>query len=511
MIRFGPGGIPLSCKGRTLRDGLEDVHTLGLTAIEVQFVRVNLFERYVSENEIGLTSRDIENELVIQVTRKHKTKKGAESTMDPGLKLEHGDLLSILASGIVKDYRELAELKEISKELDIYFSIHTPYYMDLLGGGEITRKSIESIKWCGILANDIGAKVVVTHLGLYGKHSKNKALEKVIVNIRELRDWYKNHNISASLGIETSGKQEVFGDLDEILSVCKRVSGVVPVLNFAHMHARGNGNLKKKEDFQKIFDSSLKITKGGLYTHFSGVEYFNGNEKRYTPIKKGDLKFEPLAECILDNNVDITIISGSPLLEHDAMYMKVILERVLTRKEAKAMRAAAKKSTKAEAKKAKPKPKPKKPAKKKAKPKPKAKPKKAAKKKAKAKPKKTTKKKPKGKPKKKAKKKTKAKAKPKKATKKKPKGKPKKKAKKKPKAKAKKAVKKKAKTTKKKPKGKPKKTTKKKPKAKGRPKKAAKKKIKPKTKKTAKKKVKSKAKSKGKAKRKRGKSGGKKR
>jgi deoxyribonuclease-4 len=273
------------------------------------------------------------------------------------------------------------------------------------------------------------------------------------------------------LGIETSGKQEVFGDLDEILSVCKRVSGVVPVLNFAHMHARGNGNLKKKEDFQNIFDSSLKITKDGLYTHFSGVEYFNGNEKRYTPIKKGDLKFEPLAECILDNNVDITIISGSPLLEHDAMYMKVILERVLTRREAKAMRAAAKKSTKAEEKKVKPK----------------AKPKKAAKKKPKAKPKKAVKKKPKGKPKK--------------ATKKKPKGKPKKAAKKKAKPKSKK-------TTKKKPKGKPKKVTKKKPKAKGKPKKAAKKKAKPKAKKSAKKKVKPKAKSKAK---KKGKSGGKKR
>lgn len=496
MIRFGPGGIPLSCKGRTLRDGLEDVHTLGLTAIEVQFVRVNLFERYVTENEIGLTPRDIENELVIQVTRKHKTKKGTESTMNPGLKLEHGDLLSILASGIVKDYRELAELKEISKELDIFFSIHTPYYMDLLGGGEITRKSIESIKWCGILASDIGAKVVVTHLGLYGKHSKNKALEKVIVNIRELRDWYKNHNIAASLGIETSGKQEVFGDLDEILNVCKRVSGVIPVLNFAHMHARGNGNLKKKEDFQKIFDSSLKISKEGLYTHFSGVEYFNGNEKRYTPIKKGDLKFEPLAECILDNNVDITIISGSPLLEHDAMYMKVILERVLTRREAKAMRAAAKKSTKAETKKEKPKPKPKKAAKKK----PKAKPKKAAKKMPKAKPKKASKKK--AKPKKPAKKKPKGKTK--KATKKKPKakGKPKKTAKKKAKAKPKKA-------TKKKPKGKPKKAAKKKPK--GKPKKVAKKKAKPKAKKSAKKKVKPKAKSKAKTKSKRGKSGGKKR
>ena len=34
----------------------------------------------------------------------------------------------------------------------------------------------------------------------------------------------------------------------------------------------------------------------------------------------------------------MTIISGSPLLEHDAMYMRVIMERVLAKREAKAER-----------------------------------------------------------------------------------------------------------------------------------------------------------------------------
>ena len=46
MIRFGPAGIPLSCKGRTLRDGIEDVHNLSLTAIEIQMVRPNVTEVY---------------------------------------------------------------------------------------------------------------------------------------------------------------------------------------------------------------------------------------------------------------------------------------------------------------------------------------------------------------------------------------------------------------------------------------------------------------------------------
>jgi deoxyribonuclease-4 len=346
MIRFGPGGIPLSCKGRTLRDGLEDVHTLGLTAIEVQFVRVNLVERHVSEDEIGMTPREIDGELVVEIFRKHPGKKGREKIINPDTKFIQGDIRCSLASGIVKDYKELADLKEISKELDIHFSIHTPYYMDLVGGGEITEKSKDSIKWCGVLANEIGGKVVVTHLGLYGRYTESTAMEKLVGNVRELRDWYKKQEFSVQIGMETSGKQEVLGDLDEVLAICKRVSGVIPVLNFAHIHARGNGSLKKKEDFQEIFDKTLRITKDNLYSHFSGVEYEDGSENRYTPIKKGDLKFEPLAECILDNNINITVISGSPLLEHDAMYMKVILERVLTRREAKAMRAAAKKESK---------------------------------------------------------------------------------------------------------------------------------------------------------------------
>jgi deoxyribonuclease-4 len=48
-----------------------------------------------------------------------------------------------------------------------------------------------------------------------------------------------------------------------------------------------------------------------------------GNAQHYTQIKKSDLKFEPFAEYLAEEGdwMDITIISDSPLLEHDAMYM----------------------------------------------------------------------------------------------------------------------------------------------------------------------------------------------
>jgi deoxyribonuclease-4 len=67
-----------------------------------------------------------------------------------------------------------------------------------------------------------------------------------------------------------------------------------------------------------------------------------GNELRLTPIKKGDLVFEKLGDALADMCPDGTIISSSPLLEHDAMYMRIIYERMVNKRIAKALRASKK-------------------------------------------------------------------------------------------------------------------------------------------------------------------------
>jgi len=288
-VRFGPAGLPLSCKGRTLVDGLEDIYRLELNTMEIQLVR-----------------------------------------------------------GIGQDIDRADEVKDLADKLDIELYVHAPYYMDLAGDDEEVKRSLENIKWAGQVASEIGAVCVNTHLGLYGRKSKKATLERVIKNVRTLRDWFKKNKIKVKIGLETSGKQKVFGTLEEVLEVCRRVSDTMPIINFAHIHARGGGALKKKEDFQEIFDKVKKITKTSKFiTNFSGVEHEEGNKKRITPIKKGDMRFEPLGECILDNeDYDISIISSSPLLEHDAMYMKVIFERLTQKRAQKEARAAMKEEEK---------------------------------------------------------------------------------------------------------------------------------------------------------------------
>ena len=59
MIRYGPAGIPLSCKGRTLRDGIADVHNLTLSALEIQMVRPKAV--LIPPDETPMSARQLKN------------------------------------------------------------------------------------------------------------------------------------------------------------------------------------------------------------------------------------------------------------------------------------------------------------------------------------------------------------------------------------------------------------------------------------------------------------------
>lgn len=278
IIRIGQAGIPLSCKGRTNKDGL--VYTkqvLGLNAMEVQFVR----GLYVMEDE------------------------------------------------------EAQFMKEYSKENDIELHVHAPYYINLAGGSEEIDLSFDKILFSAKLADKMGAKTVVVHPGYYGDLSEKKAMNKIIKNLSKLQSSFKKEKIKTQLGIETMGKQKVFGSLDEIIEVCKSVKGLIPAIGVGHIHARTNGGLKKQEDFEEIFKKLKKLRLKHYLIHVTGVLYENGNEYYHVPLKKGDMPLAPLVETILDNRYNVTLISESPLLEHDAVYIRLQVEKAIMKRTGK--------------------------------------------------------------------------------------------------------------------------------------------------------------------------------
>ena len=282
-VKLGPAGVPLSCKGRTIVEGMDDIIALGLETMEAQTVRLIQAQHFEQYWQAGV----------------------------------------------------------LANKADFEMNIHGPYYAELLGDRVARGRSLAKIESTLQAARTINARHITLHTGHYGDFGRGTAANEQVANVfssgvQRVHDiwhddedefpvfpWIKDGTPS-KIGIETSGRQELWGSLEEVLEVVNHVEGTIPVLNIAHIHARGHGRMKTSEDYGELFDMVREsIGTKEFYCHFSGVEHRTGNAMHYTQIKKSDLNFEPLAEFIVEDGgwLDITLISDSPLLEHDAMYM----------------------------------------------------------------------------------------------------------------------------------------------------------------------------------------------
>ncbi|MEM0158045.1 MAG: TIM barrel protein [Thermoplasmataceae archaeon] len=328
MIRFGLAGIPLTSKGRTFVESVEDTHNLGLNALEVQLLRVNVQETPAVEYA-GQSPVDVENSIIVDILRQDSD--GNYRGIGIDSVIEESDIVQEIFWNMARNYDELREGGELARELDVSLSMHAPYYMDLLQDDEMGEKSYNHLKWTLIIGKAMKCKRVVTHTGFYLSNKKD-SLRKAIEVYSSFSSAYGHDSGFPYIGVETSGKTEIFGSVPEVIGVAKKVSNVEPILNFPHVHSVTGGSLIEVKDFDAIISEFSKYAKGDLYTEFAGVEYEDHNEKKLTAIKHGDLKFETLAESLIEFSNDSTIISCSPLLEHDAQYMNIIYLRTISRK-----------------------------------------------------------------------------------------------------------------------------------------------------------------------------------
>lgn len=328
MIRFGIAGIPLTSKGRTFVESVEDVHGLGLNALEVQLLRVNVQERPALDYA-GMMPKDIEESIIVNILRQDQA--GDYRPVGIDTAIEADDIVQELFWNMARNYAEIKEGGDLARELDVELSLHAPYYMDLLDDGEMNERSVNHLKWALMIARGMKASRVITHTGFY-RGTKKESFKRACDVYGSVSSEFSPDKGFPVIGVETSGKNEIFGTVNELLSLAGKVPEIQPILNFAHVHSLNGGSLIEVKDFDSVIDSFSKYKKADLYTEFAGVEYENHNEVKLTAIKHGDLKFETLSEALADRTDDITVISSSPLLEHDAQYMDIILLRTLSKK-----------------------------------------------------------------------------------------------------------------------------------------------------------------------------------
>lgn len=204
---------------------------------------------------------------------------------------------------------------------EFYLSAHGSYFINLNAEEEEKiDKSLERIINGANALGSVGGRSLVFHPGFYLKSSKEDTLKKVAFNLKRLPKTGVDYRL------ETTGKGTQFGDLKELVELCKEIETCKLCIDFSHIHARYNGSLKTYDDFAGILsyvkDNLGQEALSDLHMHVSGINYGEKGEKNHLPFLESDFKFIEFLKALKDFEVRGCLICESPILERDALLLK---------------------------------------------------------------------------------------------------------------------------------------------------------------------------------------------
>ena len=174
-----------------------------------------------------------------------------------------------------------------ARENDIAVSAHAPYFINLANPDPEKREaSFRYITDSARLVNRLGGDRVVVHVGAVMKLDREEAMENCRRGLLEAYARLDDMGLShIHLCPETMGRASQIGDLKETLSFCLLDDRLIPCVDFAHLHALGQGALNGPEDFAAVLDEiekTLGLARAReMHIHFSTIEYTAAGEKRH--------------------------------------------------------------------------------------------------------------------------------------------------------------------------------------------------------------------------------------
>lgn len=266
---FGTAGAPHSAAARDSVSGIERIKELGLGAMELEFVR-------------GVHM-------------------GREAAIAVG---------------------------KVQRETGVALSVHAPYYVNL---NSSEKAKVEASKGRILASARIGAlcmaTIAVFHPAYYQGMQPKEVYVRVKAELESMSATLRKEHITVKLGLETTGKHSAFGNLEEVLALCREVRGVAPCVDFAHLYARSNGKMRTKEDFGAVLGEIEKSDRSllkSLHIHASGMNYTEKGERNHLNMQDATNKFNHRAmlEALKEYKASGTVICESPNLEVDSLLMQ---------------------------------------------------------------------------------------------------------------------------------------------------------------------------------------------
>ncbi len=211
-------------------------------------------------------------------------------------------------------YGELLKIKELAKKFNIELAIHHPSLGDQPDEELKTFCNISSIMDC---------RSFIIHPTFYSNMPHEQALRLAVYKINEITTSLR---AKAKIGIETTGKKDHVGSLEDVIDIVKRTHGTEPVINWAHLHARGYGALRTESDYMRIL-SKIKQEighgwTGNAYFLFSGISYGPHGEIKHIPLKGSDMNLRHMIKETMAMDIKGTLILEDP--EKEKVVLKML-------------------------------------------------------------------------------------------------------------------------------------------------------------------------------------------
>jgi deoxyribonuclease-4 len=220
-----------------------------------------------------------------------------------------------------------AAIKQCGSAQAVKLSIHAPYFINLNAMDEEWPKSRKRLMDAAHYGNLAGATDIIFHPGSYFGNDRVEVLKIAIPRLQGCVDELRKAGNPVTLRPETMGKSAMLGSFEDTLEMSRTVDGVLPCLDFAHLHARpGDGTMNTYEEWTvvlKAYQKALgKKALKKLHIHLSGIEYGPKGEKNHLELAKADLNLKALFQALLDFGCAGRILCESPIMEQDALNMK---------------------------------------------------------------------------------------------------------------------------------------------------------------------------------------------
>jgi deoxyribonuclease-4 len=266
-LLFGPAGVPLSARTRSTAAGIERVAELGLDCMELEFVR--------------------------------------------GVKMSRETALTVA---------------EIANKKNVALTAHAPYFINLNAReAEKLKASQERIFQTARIAALCGATSIVFHAAFYLSDQPNRVYDHVKKQLQQITSQLRAEGNHVWIRPEVTGKISQFGTLEEVLELSAEVDGVAPCIDFAHWYAR-TGKFNSYHEFIFILKQVEKRlgrqALDNMHIHISGIAYGKSGETKHLDIRKSDFNYVELIHALSDYTIKGLIISESPNLEEDALFLQ---------------------------------------------------------------------------------------------------------------------------------------------------------------------------------------------